>query len=222
MNVAIIWFNLDLYTLMQIILFLSGAAFWIINYIFIIRNIIKNKFVEMPGAVLCANVTWELLWGFVFVPDMGFAVSLGYKIWFLLDVFIVVSFYRYGYKQVNQSVIPYHKLFFTFGLFAWLILTYFFVKQGLDNPIGANSAYLSNILISLLYIFMFLRLSDKSVLSFTTAWTKWLGTGLITIMCIIKWPYNYWMICMGLICFLLDIFYIFLLLKEEKKNLIKG
>ena len=92
MKIAIIWFNLNVYSLLQILLFLTGAVFWIVNYVFVIRNIVKNKFVEMPASVLCANITWEFLWGFVFIPDMGFAIALGYKVWFMLDVFIVINF----------------------------------------------------------------------------------------------------------------------------------
>ena len=213
----IIWINLDKYTWTQVILFLTGAVFWIVNYIFIIRNIIKYKFVEMPASVLCANVVWEFLWGFIFFPDMGFLVSLGYKIWFVLDVFIVFSFYRYGHKQVNPSVVPYYKGLFTFALVGWLVMLYLFIRQGFDNPIGANSAFLSNIMISALYIFMFLRLTDKSLLSFTTAWTKWLGTGLITLMCFLKWPDNPWVLSMGVVCFLLDLFYMYLLLQHKKQ-----
>lgn len=217
MTTNIVWFNLDYYTPLQLILFASGALFWIINYIFIIRSIIKNKFVEMPAGVLCANFAWEVLWSWVFVINMGLAIRLGYIAWFFLDVFIVWGFYKYGYKQVSASPVPYYKLLFTFGIIAWTVILFFFIRQGIDNPIGANSAYVINILISLLYILMFLRLEDKSVLSFTTAWTKWIGTGLISLMCIIRWPENHWMISMCVACFLLDMFYMYLFLKYKRQ-----
>lgn len=212
----IVWLNYDYYTPLQLILFGTGALFWIVNYIFIIRNIIKNKFVEMPAAVLCANFAWEFLWAWIYSPNMGFALTLGYIAWFFLDIFIVWGFYKYGYKQVSKSVVPYYKLLFTFALVAWLVVLYFFIHQEFDNPIGANSAYVLNSMISSLYIFMFLRLEDKSVLSFTTAWTKWIGTGLISVMCILRWPENHWLISMCVACFLMDIFYMYIFLQYKK------
>jgi hypothetical protein len=211
----IVWLNFDYYTPLQLILFGAGALFWIVNYIFIVRSVIKNKFVEMPAAVLCANFAWEFLWSWIFVINMGFAIRLGYMAWFFLDIFIVWGFYKYGYKQVGKAVVPYYRLLFTFAIVSWLVVLYFFIGQGLDNPIGANSAYVINILISSLYIFMFLRLEDKSVLSFTTAWTKWIGTGLISVMCILRWPENHWLISMCIACFLMDMFYMYLFRKKN-------
>ncbi|MBX9853149.1 MAG: hypothetical protein K2X86_15505 [Cytophagaceae bacterium] len=214
----IIWFNLDYYTPLQLGLFGAGAIFWIVNYIFIVCNIIKNKFVEMPAAVLCANFAWEFLWSWIFMINMGFAIRLGYIAWFFLDIFIVWGFYNYGYKQVSQSAVPYYKLLFTFAIISWLVVLYFFIGQGLDNPIGANSAYVINILISSLYIFMFLRLEDKSALSFTTAWTKWIGTGLISVMCALRWPENHWLLSMCAACFLMDMFYMYLFMQYKKSG----
>jgi hypothetical protein len=214
----IVWLNTDYYTPLQLALFGGGAVLWVVNYIFIVRNVIKNKFVEMPASVLCANFTWEFLWAWIFTQNMGFAIGLGYKLWFCLDVFIVWGFYNYGYKQVSKMVVPYYKLMFTFALVAWLVTLYFFIGQGLDNPVGANSAYIINILISSLYIFMFLRLEDKSVLSFTTAWTKWAGTGLISIMCLLRWPENRWLMAMCIACFLMDMFYMYLFLQYKKQK----
>jgi hypothetical protein len=150
---------------------------------------------------------------------MGFAIGLGYKVWFFLDVFIVWGFYKYGYKQVAASVIPYYKGMFTFAVLAWLAALYFFIGNGIDNPIGANSAYIINILISSLYIFMFLRLEDKSVLSFTAAWTKGAGTGLISIMCILRWPENNWLTVMCAACFIMDLFYFYLFFQYRKRKL---
>lgn len=212
----IIWLNFEKYSGLELGLFFSGALLWIIGYIYIIKSIRQKQFVEMPATILAGNFAWEFLWAFVFHQDMGFAIELGYKLWFILDLYIVFSFYKYGFKQVNESVKPYYKTFFTLGLITWWITLYFFIKQGYDNPIGANSAYILNILISSLYVFLFLRMEDKSVFSFTVAWTKGLGTGLISVMCILKWPENYWLISMGIICFIIDVFYFYLFLKNRK------
>lgn len=210
MNYQIVWLNLVDYTPLQLWLFGIGAAFWVLSYVYIARTIVKHKFVEMPAGVLCANITWEFLWAFVFTQNMGEVIGIGYKLWFFFDVYVVWNFYKYGQKQMHPSMAPYYKWVFTFAAIGWLIVQYFFIKQGFDNPIGANSAYIINILISSLYVFMFLRLEDKSVLSFTAGWARGAGTGLISVMCFLKWPDNYWLLTMCAICLIIDIFYVFL------------
>jgi len=213
MNLSIVWLNLEYYTPLQLILFGIGAVLWLVNYGYLIHKVFKEKFVEMPAAVLCANFAWEFIWGFVFTQNMGAVLGIGYKLWFFLDCFIIYGFYRYGDKQVTPSVVPYFRSFFTFALLGWGAVLYFFVKQGADNPIGATSAYVINILISSLYIFLFLRTESKNLFSFTTAWTKCVGTGLISVMCALVWPENMFLLSMCVICFLLDVFYIYLFVK---------
>ena len=97
----IVWLNLDYYTPLQLSLFIAGAALWVINYIIIVRNIFKYKFVEMPGAVLVANFAWELMWSWVFIQNIGMVLTIGYRAWFFLDIFIVWGFYKYRYKQIK-------------------------------------------------------------------------------------------------------------------------
>ena len=212
----IVWLNLDYYTPLQLSLFIAGAALWVINYIIIVRNIFKYKFVEMPSAVLVANFAWEFMWSWVFIQNMGMVLTIGYRAWFFLDIFIVWGFYKYGYKQVTEGATGRYKLFFTFGILSWLLLLYVFIKQGLDNPIGVTSAYVINVLISLLYITQFLRLKDKFNLSFTAAWTKGLGTGLISIMSALRWPDNIWVITMASLCFLMDCYYTYIIYQYKK------
>lgn len=210
------WINLEYYTPAQLILFGIGALLWVVAYVVLVRNILKKKFVEMPAGVLCANFAWETLYAFVFTQNMGLVLDIGYKLWFVLDVFIVIGFYKYGAKQVSKSVVPYFKPLFTFALIAWTAGLYFFIKQGFDNPIGANSAYIINILISLLYILMFLRLEDKSVISENVTWSKALGTGAISVMCFSRWPDNHWLLVMCTVCALLDAFYIYLFYQHKR------
>ncbi len=210
MKLGIVWLNLVDYTPLQLILFGLGAALWVLSYVYIVKTVVKHKFVEMPAGVLCANITWEFLWAFVFTQNMGEVIGIGYKLWFFFDLYVVYKFYKYGHKQVIQSIVPYYKWVFSFALVAWFVAQYFFIKQGFDNPIGANSAYIINILISSLYVFLFLRLEDKSVLSFTAGWARGAGTGLISVMCALKWPENYWLLSMCAVCLLIDIFYVYL------------
>src|SRR4051812_28727511 len=116
MKFSIVWLNFEYYTTLQLILFGIGALLWLVNYGCLIQKIRKEKFVEMPAAVLCANFAWEFMWGFVFTQNMGEILGIGYKAWFVLDCYIVYGFYKYGYKQVSPSIVPYYRSLFTFAL----------------------------------------------------------------------------------------------------------
>lgn len=212
------WINLEYYTPLQLILFGIGALLWVVAYIVLVRNIVKKKFVEMPAGVLCANFAWETLYAFFFTQNMGLVLDIGYKLWFFLDVFIVIGFYKYGAKQVSKSATPHFRTLFTFALIGWFVALFFFIKQGADNPIGANSAYIINILISVLYILMFLRLEDKSVISATVTWSKALGTAFISVMCFLRWPENHWLLTLCAACAMLDAYYIYLFYKYSRQE----
>jgi hypothetical protein len=142
------WLNTAKYSNTELILFGIGAFFWILCYIFVIRGIIKHKFVGISASVVGANIAWEFLWAFVFRQDMGQVIQIGYYGWFLLDVFIVYSMFKYGYKQVLPQNQKYFRLFFAYSILAWVVILYFFIKEGYDNEIGANSAYAIQLLIS--------------------------------------------------------------------------
>lgn len=217
-HLNIVWFNTVDYTPLQLGLFFTGAVLWLVCYAFIVKNIFVNKFCEMPAGVLCANFTWEFLWSFYVVPDMGFLLEIGYKLWFVVDLVIVWGFYRYGFKQVIPEVRHNYRSLFTFGIIGWLVAQYFFIKEGFDNPIGANSAYILNTLISSLYVLMFLRLEKeyKKHLSVVAAWTKCLGTGLISVMVYLKWPELKWVTTLSVVCFFIDLYYIYLVYQFKK------
>ena len=142
------WINFRDYAPTQLIWNGIGCFFWCITYIVLIKNSIKTKFVEMPFVIAAGNIAWEFVWSFYFHPTTGFLYSLSYQACFLLDIFIFAMVVKYGAKQID---IPIMKKYFKpilFGLlFIWIPLNYFYVKQGFDTPIGANSGYILNLII---------------------------------------------------------------------------
>lgn len=216
---TIVWFNTLEYTPIQLTSYLIGIGLWTIVYVFTIKNIFKNRFCEIPGAALSGKFAWEILWSFHAVPNMGFIFEIGYKLWLILDIVIVWGFFCYGYKQVISQVNQYFRIYFILGILFWLITLYFFINDGFDNLIGSNSFYVLNILMSVLYIFMFLRLENeyKKLFSSVIAWTKCFGTGFISLMVYLKWPNNNWVTALGIICFLIDFYYIFLVNTFKKR-----
>ncbi|MCW3083972.1 MAG: hypothetical protein JWP12_1338 [Bacteroidetes bacterium] len=210
------WLNRATYTLPELILFGIGAFFWILCYVFVIRGIIKYKFVGISASVVGANFAWEFLWAFVFRQDMGEIIQIGYYGWFALDCFIVFSMFRYGYKQVLPQNQKYFKAFFAYSILAWLAVLYFYIKDGNENPIGANSAYAIQLLISASCLGMMLRAPLEKGISYIAAWSRMLGSLFCGAMIIMHWPQNHWIIAMVVAYLIIDIFYIVLASKNLK------
>ena len=177
-----LWFNTVKYSVAELAIFGAGGLLWVVAYIAVIVNVRKNQFVAIPAAAVVANISWEWLWGFFYLPDLGMAVVWGYRAWAILDVFIVIYLFRYGAKQLltatGKQYLPYA---IVFGLVGWFTSLWFFIGEGYDMSMGATSAYIINVMMSAVYIVLVVKHPEIRRFSFTVAWTKALGTALISV-----------------------------------------
>lgn len=212
------WINFKDYTHPQLIWNGVGCLFWVITYAVLVKEIITKQFVEMPFFIALGNVSWEFVWSFFYHPNTGKLFALSYQAAFVLDVFIVASILKYGHKQINIPELKKHFVPLVIGLLImWLPLNYFFVAQGFDTAIGANSGYILNIIISLLYPLLLLR-TKASYFSATVAWCKFIGTGCITVSMFLMYPHNYFVMVLGASCFILDLLYSILLTQKLQQQ----
>ncbi len=212
------WLNTQTYTTLELSLFGVGAFFWLICYLFVIRGIIKYKFVGISAGVVGANIAWEFLWAFVFKQDMGKLLQIGYLGWFLLDCFIVWGIYKYGSKQVNDKVKPHFKFLFTFSIIGWLAVLYFFTYGFVyeTTQIGANSAYAIQLLISVSCLLMLINNPNEKGISYIAACGRTLGSLFCGIMCIMHWKDNLWIPTMVVVYMIIDIYYLVMATKKIK------
>jgi hypothetical protein len=91
------------------------------------------------------------------------------------------------------------------GLPARRFLCYFFAREGYDTTIGANSGYIINVFLSASCLLMFLYSDDPALFSPVIAWSKMIGTGLITVSLLLIYPGTYFVQLLGAICFVLDV-----------------
>ena len=211
------WLNTDTYSILELSLFGIGAIFWVLCYILVIRGIIKYKYVGISAGVIGANIAWEFLWAFVYKQDMGMVLQMGYYAWFFADVFIVYNTFKYGYKQVGEKLQSRFNLMFGFSIVAWLVVLYFFIKDGYDNAIGANTAYAIQLVISITCLIMLLNNLQKKGISYWAAWCRMLGSLFCGIMIIMHWPQNNWIISMVIIYMIIDIYYLSIATKYRVK-----
>jgi hypothetical protein len=206
------------YTTPQLILFGVAAAYWVWVYIIVIKDIFKYKFVGIPALAVCANIAWEFLWSIKFYTNMGALFEWGYRAWFILDVFIFYSLFKHGRIQFTdkrlQKKFP---LIIVFAFLCWVAGIYALTKQYYD-PIGAVSAYLVNINMSAIYILLLINFPKEPSLSISNAWHKMLGTALTSVFCFWVFPDQYFMLTLSVITFILDVTYIFMVMKFKRQT----
>lgn len=201
--------NYDAYTTGQILLYGVGSFGWVIFYAFTVRDIVRKKFVEIPAPSVVTNISWEFVWSFVFQPDMGQLFVWGYRVWFVLDLFITYSLFKYGDKQVASPILKkYFRTAVAVGIPVWILAIYFFGKQGFDTPLGLTSGYILNVIIAALYILLILRHPALADFSYAVAWSKMLGTALASVFCFIVLGDKPFLLTLCVLCFILDSTYI--------------
>ena len=210
--------NLKDYTVTEHVLFALGCLLWVFTYFIVIHNIRRRGFVEVPVIAVCANFGWEFLWSFVFQTDMGELYVWGYRIWFFLDCFILYGLFKYGHKQIAiPSLEKIAKPIIVFGLLAWGAMLYYYIDI-YDQPLshmGAYSGYILNVMMSAMYIPLFLRLGTSQPFSKWAAWLKGVGTLLISAFCFLKFTDGF-LLSMCVVTTLLDAAYIYLVMQKQK------
>ena len=206
------WFNTKEYTVLQIVLFTAGAVLWVAAYINTIYWIRKKQTLDIPAIAITLNFGCEVVTGIFFVPNMGIALVIAYWAWMVLDAYIIFSLYRYGYKQMRVDFFKqsFHKLLVVGLIVSFIVQCTFIVKY--DLPMAPLDSYVINLVMSICFIYMFFIPGYEGNRKLT-GWTKFLGTGIISVMFQSKYPDNYFLTSLYVFCALFDIYYLYLLYK---------
>lgn len=151
-----------------------GGIFWTIAYLLIIRQGFKDKTYGMPLAALCANISWEAIFAFIHLhrPPQLY-INYG---WFALDLVIVFQFLKFGKKEFSKSTTT--AQFYSVFVFA-LVLSFsmiLFVTYEFQDWQGAYAAFGQNLMMSILFLWMFFSRDDLRGQSVYIALFKMLGT----------------------------------------------
>jgi hypothetical protein len=206
------------YSTSELILFGVGCYMWVIVYILYIREIRKGQCIGMPVFAACSNFAWEIVWG-VIPPstDMGPLLVWAYRAWFLLDLYIISGVYRYGSAQIdNPAIKKYFKPFVVAVVVGMTILYFFFKSGGYDTSIGATSAYIAQMFISVLYLILLLRHQKLVWQSLPISILRMVGTGLNTIFLFLHYPHLYFLLSLGVMSLIIDNVYIYLFISGRK------
>jgi hypothetical protein len=203
---------------MQTIILLAGGICWILTYIFIISKGFKDKTYGMPLIALCANISWEFIFSFIF-PHTPPQLFINY-LWFGLDIIIVIQFLKYGKNEFSD--LSSSKLY---TLFTFLIVSEFGIilvgSITMSEFKGVYSAFGQNLLMSILFIMMLFKRNSLRGQSIYIAIFKMFGTGLTSLHYYLYEPISqssFILPTLFVSIFVFDIVYIYLIIKMHNSN----
>jgi hypothetical protein len=191
---------------------LSGVA-WTVVYVVAIRIGFQQRTYAIPAVALALNIAWETIHatrGLV-TGDLS-AQTFVNVAWALADLVIVFTFLRYGRGELPDFVSG--PMFVTWAVLifaaAYIIQWLFIVEFGWGNA-PKYAAFLQNLLMSGLFIAMFVARRGPRGQSILLAVAKWIGTLAPTIL-FGALAGSAFILGVGLLCSVFDLAYIGLLL----------
>ena len=196
-----------------------GGLFWSITYILIIRRGFKDRTYGMPLAALCANISWEAIFSFVY-PVSTPQLYINY-IWFLLDVLIVMQFLYYGKNEF--PALSFRKFY---AMFLLSLTTAFglvlFITRDFKDWQGAYAAFGQNLMMSVLFIVMLYSRNNLRGQSIYIALFKMFGTGIASVAFYLYQPISLGSVLLPFLyvsIFVYDIIYVILIYQKCRSGM---
>lgn len=210
---------------LSIVLLLASGICWTVVYGACIKIGLTQKTYCMPVFALALNIAWEMVYAMNGTSIASGSSSSGIDpqtivnwVWFLCDCVIVFTFFKYG-KQWMPNLVKDHFACVGFLIFftgAAAQLAFFFHLQWLEA--AQYSAFAQNVVMSVLFVFMFLHRKGPEGQSLVIAMAKCIGTLAPTLQQGLVDGLNVYILIMGALCFLWDVIYICLLIKAGKSS----
>ena len=205
--------------IINILIVISGLC-WSAVYVDSIRTGFKQKTYCMPLFALGLNIAWEGIYSFtdLFIRHSYGAQAFANAAWFLLDIFIVVTFLKYGREEITSAqgkkwFVPWTVL----ALVSCFVLQILFMREFGDVEGEKYSAFLQNITMSVCYLYMLHQRGSSKGQTMLIAVCKCVGTITPTIFGTLEG--NWFILVTGIICFVFDALYIYflhLVMRKEK------
>lgn len=205
---------------LQLLVVVLGEGFWVITYMLIILRASRCRTYGIPITATALNYTWEVLYSFIF-PTSCWVVRLLRYVWLALDSVIVWQILRYG--KSKQVIPPFRQHFYVGVVLIFLMAGTgnWTFRRAFQDQSGELAAYGINFIMSVLFVFLFYSRKDGNGLSYAAAWTKMLGTGILSLASAISFisnpsPSRDFMLFLFVSIFLFDVSYIILLHRLPK------
>ena len=163
-----------------------GDLLWLVVYVLAIRIAIRQQTYAIPAAAIVLNVTWEFVHSVIFPPPAAIDL-MATLLWLAFDLVILIQLFRPG--REGQTT-PEGRRTFRWAVLAGVVVAVLghatFYLNVTANSIfpdrgGVISAYLINLVMSILFIQLFFDRPDGRGISKGIAWCKMLGTGAVSL-----------------------------------------
>jgi hypothetical protein len=153
---------------------LGTGVFWCAAYILIIKQGYRDKSSGMPMAALCANISWEFIFSFVY-PHKGLQGVINIM-WFTLDIIIVLQYFNYGRKEFWKD----KPLKIFYSVFSFTVILSFSVIMATVAEFkdfeGKYAAFSQNLMMSILFVLLLLKRRNTKGQSIYIALFKMIGS----------------------------------------------
>ena len=205
---------------------ISGVC-WTIVYLEAIRIGFRDKSYAIPFYALALNFAWESLYTFFGFRTNGITTqNIFNALWFVFDIGIFYTYFKFGRKYFRVALR--NSTAYMDGIFgAWSLLflvAAFAVEYACLKEFGVGkgagySAFLQNLLMSILFIAMLVKRGNHEGQSLLIAVNKWIGTLAPTILYGLigegGFPQGSFLILVsGSLCSIFDLIYISLLHRQ--------
>jgi hypothetical protein len=190
---------------------IGSGVFWTVVYLLIIRLSYKEQTYGIPIAALCANVSWEFIFSFIY-PHEPPQIYIN-RIWFIFDVIIFYETVRFGKRVFAPSNLFYPALISGLVLAFALILG---ITQEFTDRDGKYAAFGQNLMMSVLFIAMLVRRPGVSGQSIYIAFFKLLGTLLPSVLFYLRFPRSFLLNSLYCAIFLFDLAYLVMLYRRHR------
>jgi hypothetical protein len=191
---------------------IGSGVFWTAVYVLIIRLGFRDKTYGMPITALCANISWEFIFSFLYphAPPQNY-INI---IWFAFDLVIVFQTLRFGRIAFARAWLFYHAFILgvlvSFG--AILAITVEF-----NDWDGKYAAFGQNLMMSVLFVAMLLKRQEVKGQSIYIALFKMAGTLLPSILFFLRFPFSPLLNFLYVAIFVFDLIYAVLLYAKHRE-----
>ena len=187
-------FSMSILEISKLILIVISGVCWTIVYIEGIRIGFRDKSYAIPFYALALNFAWEGLYTFFGFRINGVTVqNIFNAVWLTFDVGILYTYFKFGRKyfsrwlrtETSANVLNTKSAFTSWsvlGLVTAFALQYAILREfGIAKGAG-YSAFLQNLLMSVLFIAMLAGRGNSEGQSLSIAINKWIGTLAPTVL----------------------------------------
>lgn len=194
---------------------------WTIVYLEAIRIGFRNKTYCIPFIALALNLNWELVHCISMYLESGIP-NPAYMLWFFLDVLILITYFMYGRKYFPKNVnitwfLPWSILILIISLLIqFLFLEHFGPMKG-----RLYSAFIQSLIMSILFLQMFVERNSAEGQSLVIAVNKLVGTLIPTITFGVIGSEKligtkFFVLILGISCFFFDLLYVWIMHKVKR------